>query len=80
MPDFQIEVIRHTEKQENTAHSKKQYKSPDILLEKTQTLDLLGKDLKPAFLNMLKELKEWEERKIGPQWEDRRLISPHKHN
>lgn len=49
------------------AHSKEQYKSPDILLEKAQTLDLLDKDFKPPFLNMLKMLTGGEERKIVAQ-------------
>lgn len=37
MPNFQQKITRNIRKQENMAHSKKQNKSPETIIEKTIT-------------------------------------------
>lgn len=57
-PKFLQKFTRHTKKQENMAHSKKQNKPPESITEETQTSDLLTKAFKTTIFNMMKELKE----------------------
>lgn len=65
---FKCSITRHTNKQGNTAHSKKQCKSLETKLKEIQTLELPDKDFKTTVLNILNKIKENRDlRKPGKQ-------------
>lgn len=56
--------MRHTQKQESIAHSKKKDKLTETAHEESHTRDLLDKDFSSTVLNLLKKLKKTKDKEL----------------